>query len=163
MSEEPADLKTRKLVARTIHEVTDEYEHMRLNTAAARMIVLNNHLTGLKQVPREAMEPLILMVAPLAPHIAEELWQRLGHTQSLTREPFPVVTDESLLEEDAVTCVVQISGKVRARLEVKPSIDEDELKQLALETEAAQKALGGREPLKVIVRAPKLVSIVLPK
>lgn len=163
VSEEPADLKTRKLVARTIHEVTDEYEHMRLNTAAARMIVLNNHLTGLKQVPREAMEPLILMVAPLAPHIAEELWQRLGHTQSLTREPFPVVTDESLLEEDAVTCVVQISGKVRARLEVKPSIDEDELKQLALETEAAQKALGGREPLKVIVRAPKLVSIVLPK
>lgn len=163
ITEEPADLATRKLVARTIAEVTEEYSNLRMNTAAARLIVLNNHLTGLERVPREAIEPLVLMLAPMAPHVCEELWQRLGHAQSLQREPFPVVTDETLLEEDAVTCVVQIQGKVRARLEVSPSIDEDELAALALNTEAAIKALGGRDPLKVIVRAPKLVSIVVPR
>lgn len=163
VTDEPADLPTRKLVARTIADVTEEYSHLRMNTAAARLIVLNNHLTGLERVPREAIEPLVLLLAPMAPHICEELWQRLGHAESLQRHPFPVVEDESLLEEDAVTCVVQIQGKVRARLEVPPSIDEDELAALALNTEAAQKALDGRDPLKVIVRAPKLVSIVVPR
>ncbi|WP_040312685.1 leucine--tRNA ligase [Gleimia coleocanis] len=158
-----ADLETKKLVARTIAEVTEEYRNMRLNTAAAKMIVLNNHLTGLSVVPREAIEPLVLMVSPLAPHIAEELWAKLGHSESLLREPFPVVTDESLLEEDKVVCVIQINGKVRGRLEVEPSISEDELRDLAVAHESAQRALEGREPLKVIVRAPKLVSIVLPK
>ncbi|MDO5034020.1 MAG: class I tRNA ligase family protein [Actinomycetaceae bacterium] len=163
VTDEPADLETKKLVARTIADVTEEYENMRMNTAAARMIVLNNHLTGIHPVPREAIEPLILMVSPLAPHIAEELWSKLGHEGSLAREAFPVVEDESLLEEEKVTCVVQIAGKVRARLEVSPSISEEDLRDMALATDAAQKALGGREPLKVIVRAPKLVSIVLPK
>lgn len=163
VTDEPADLETKKLVAKTIAEVTEEFNHMRMNTAAARMIVLNNHLTGLKRVPREAIEPLVLMISPLAPHIAEELWLKLGHEESLVRHPFPVVEDESLLEEEKVTCVVQIQGKVRARLEVSPSIGEDELTQLALDTDAAKRALDGRDPLKVIVRAPKLVSIVVPK
>lgn len=163
VTDDPADLETKKLVARTIADVTEEYENMRMNTAAARMIVLNNHLTGIDRVPREAIEPLVLMVAPLAPHIAEELWNKLGHEGTLAREPFPVVEDESLLEEEKVTCVVQIAGKVRARLEVAPSISAEELEKLALQTEAAVKALDGRDPLKVIVRAPKLVSIVLPR
>lgn len=163
VTDEPADLETKKLVARTIADVTEEYENMRMNTAAARMIVLNNHLTGIDRVPREAIEPLVLMASPLAPHIAEELWNKLGHEGTLAREPFPVVEDESLLEEEKVTCVVQIAGKVRARLEVAPSLSAEELEKLALETEAAVKALDGRDPLKVIVRAPKLVSIVVPK
>lgn len=163
VSEDPADLETKKLVARTIHEVTEEYRNLRLNTAAAKMIVLNNHLTGLTEVPREAIEPLVLMVAPLAPHIAEELWSKLGHGESLLRHPFPVVTDESLLAEDNVVCVIQMNGKVRGRLEVSPQISEDELRELAVNSEVAQRVLEGREPLKVIVRAPKLVSIVLPK
>lgn len=163
VTDEPADLETKKLVARTIRDVTEEYDNMRMNTAAARMIVLNNHLTGIDRVPREAIEPLVLMLSPLAPHIAEELWNKLGHDTSLMRESFPVVEDDSLLEEEKVTAVVQIAGKVRARLEVSPSIGEDELAKLALETDAAKKALDGREPLKVIVRAPKLVSIVVPK
>lgn len=163
VTDEEADLATKKLVARTIAEVTEDYQHMRLNTAAAKMIVLNNHLTGLDRVPREALEPLVLMVAPLAPHIAEELWAKLGHAESLLRHPFPVVTDESLLEDDAVVCVIQMNGKVRGRLEVSPNISEEELHDLAVNSEVAQRVLEGREPLKVIVRAPKLVSIVLPK
>ncbi|WP_115727525.1 leucine--tRNA ligase [Actinomyces culturomici] len=161
--DEPADLETRRLLARTIADVTVEYENMRVNTAVSKLIVLNNHLTQLDSVPREAIEPLILMVSPVAPHIAEELWMRLGHPESLAREPFPVVADESLLVEETVTAIVQVNGKVRAKLEVPPSISEDDLKAQALAQGPIEKALAGRDPLKVIVRAPSLVNVVVPR
>ncbi|MCL1801217.1 MAG: leucine--tRNA ligase, partial [Promicromonosporaceae bacterium] len=90
VGEEPADLVTRRLVNRTIADVTVEMDNLRPNTAIAKLIGLNNHLTGLHPVPREAIEPLVLMIAPLAPHIAEELWQRLRHDESLARDPAPV-------------------------------------------------------------------------
>lgn len=161
--DEPADLETKRLVARTIADATVEFENLRINTGIAKLIVLNNHLTGLPAVPREAIEPLVLMVSPVAPHIAEELWERMGHSESLARVPFPVVEDESLLVEDSVTCVIQVNGKVRARLEVSPSISEDDLRAAALECEPIARALDGAEPLKVIVRAPNLVNVVLPR
>ncbi len=159
VSEDELDEKTAKLLARTIAEVRVEYDAMRINTAIAKMIVLNNHLTGLAAVPRKAAEDLVLMVAPVAPHIAEELWSRLGHSVSLAHEPFPVVTDESLLHDDTVTCVIQVRGKVRERLEVPADISEDELSALALACERVQKFVEGK-PRKVIVRAPGLVNIV---
>ncbi|MFC7405948.1 leucine--tRNA ligase [Georgenia alba] len=155
----PADEPTRRLVARTVHEVEAEMSAMRVNTAIARMIVLNNHLTQLGTVPREAVEPLVLMVAPVAPHIAEELWARLGHAESLAHEPFPTA-DPELLVEETVTCVVQVAGKVRDRLEVPPSIDEETLREQALAAPGVQRALAGRAVRKVIVRAPKLVNVV---
>ncbi|WP_276670029.1 class I tRNA ligase family protein, partial [Schaalia cardiffensis] len=161
--EEPADLETKRLLARTIADVTVEYENMRVNTAISKLIVLNNHLTGLKFVPREIIEPLILMLSPVAPHIAEELWMRLGHSQSLAREPFPIVEDESLLVEDSVTAIVQVNGKVRAKLEVPPSISEDELRERALAQGPIVKILDGRDPVKVILRAPSLVNLVVPR
>ena len=163
VTEEPADVATRRLVARTIAEVTTEYENLRVNTAISRLIVLNNHLTSLDAVPREAIEPLVLMLSPVAPHICEELWSRLGHGESLAREPFPVVSDESLLVEEAVTAVVQVNGKVKARIQVPPSISEEDLRAAALAEAPIVKALGGSDPLKVIVRAPKLVNVVAPK
>ncbi|MEE6272489.1 leucine--tRNA ligase [Georgenia sp. MJ206] len=155
----PADEATRKVVARTIAEVETEMSAMRVNTAIARLIVLNNHLTSLAEVPREAVEPLVLMTAPVAPHIAEELWARLGHTGSLAREPFPTA-DPALLVEDTVTCVVQVAGKVRDRLEVPASIGEDELRERALATDGVKRALGERGIRTVIVRAPRLVNVV---
>ncbi|WP_315559230.1 class I tRNA ligase family protein [Actinomyces gerencseriae] len=158
--DEPADEETRRLVARTIVGVREDYEGMRLNTAIAKLIVLNNHLTGLKRVPREAVEALTLMTAPVAPHIAEEIWKRLGHEHSLAREDFPVVTDESLLEADRVTCVVQVKGKVRDRLRVSPDVSEAELEKLALAAPGVIRTLDGRGVRKVIVKAPRLVSIV---
>ena len=161
--EEPADLETKRLLARTIADVTVEYENMRVNTAISKLIVLNNHLTGLKSVPREIIEPLILMLSPVAPHIAEELWMRLGHSQSLAREPFPIVEDESLLVEDSVTAIVQVNGKVRAKLEVPPSISDDELRERALAQGPIVKILDGRDPVKVILRAPSLVNLVVPR
>ena len=163
VSEAPSDDKTRRLVARTIAEVTEEYENLRINTAISKLIVLNNHLTSLDAVPRDAIEPLILMLAPVAPHLCEELWSRLGHEASLAREPFPVVEDASLLVEDTVTAVVQVNGKVKARIEVAPSISEEDLVAAALAEAPIVKALGGAEPLKVIARAPKLVNVVVKK
>ena len=160
VSDEPADEATRRLVARTIVGVRGDYEGMRLNTAIAKLIVLNNHLTGLDRVPREAIEALTLMTAPVAPHIAEEIWMRLGHGQSLAREAFPAVADASLLEAEAVTCVVQVKGKVRDRLQVAPDVSEADLEQMALAAPGVVRALGGRGVRRVIVKAPRLVSIV---
>ena len=140
-------------------EVRTEMAAMRPNTAIARLIVLNNHLTGIEAVPREAIEPLVLMIAPIAPHIAEELWSRLGHAGSLAYEPFPEA-DPALLVAESVTCVVQVKGKVRDRLEVSPDATEDELREAALAAPGVQRALDGAPVRKVIVRAPKLVNIV---
>lgn len=151
--------ETAKLLARTIADVTEDYDGMRINTAISKMTVLNNHLTGLTSVPRKAIEELVLMTAPVAPHIAEELWSRLGHAGSLAHEPFPVVSDASLLVDDTVTCIVQVKGKLRDRVEVSAHICEDDLTALALASPKVAKYLDG-EPRKVIVRAPKLVNIV---
>lgn len=150
---------TLRLVHRTVDEVRTEMEAMRFNTAIAKLIVLNNHLTTLPAVPRQAAETLVLLLAPLAPHISEELWERLGHPSSLAREPYPVA-DPAYLVEETVTCVVQVQGKVRDRIEVPPSIGEDELRELALATAGVRRALDGREVRTVIVRAPKLVNVV---
>ena len=151
------DTKTLKLLNNTIADVTVEMEAMRPNTAIAKLIVLNNHLTSLAAVPRAAVEPLILMLSPIAPHICEELWSKLGHTESLAHADWPKA-DERYVGQDSVTAVVQIKGKVRAKLEVSPDIDPKELEKMALEAVADR--LGGKEPRKVIVKAPKIVSIV---
>ncbi|MFW6090995.1 MAG: leucine--tRNA ligase [Actinomycetota bacterium] len=159
VSEEPADDETRRILHRTIDTVRSDMEGLRFNTAIARLIELNNHLTKLDAAPREAVEPLVLMISPVAPHIAEEMWHRLGHDTSLAFEPFPEA-DPSLLVEETVTCVVQVAGKVRDRLEVSPSASEDTLREMALGSQPVQRALNGRDVRKVIVRAPKLVNVV---
>ncbi|NED98192.1 leucine--tRNA ligase [Phytoactinopolyspora alkaliphila] len=159
VADEPAGDETRRVVHRTIDAVRADMDALRFNTAISRLIELNNHLTKLDTVPREAAEVLVLMTAPVAPHIAEELWSRLGHSGSLAHEAFPVA-DPALLAAETVTCVVQVAGKVRDRLEVPPSVDEDTLRELALASEAVTRALDGRAVRKVIVRAPKLVNVV---
>jgi leucyl-tRNA synthetase len=155
----PMDDATSRVLHRTIDAVRTDYAELGFNTAIARLTELNNALTKLGTgVPREAAEQIVLMVAPLAPHIAEELWMRLGHEDSVVHAPFPVA-DPALLVEDTVTCVVQVRGKVRDRLEVPSDISEDALRELALASEKVQAAVpdGIRT---VIVRAPKLVNVV---
>ncbi|HZK06449.1 MAG TPA: leucine--tRNA ligase [Actinomycetaceae bacterium] len=153
------DDATARLLARTVADVTVEMANMRPNTAIAKLITLNNHLTGLRAVPREAAETLVLMVAPFAPHLAEEMWARLGHSESLAWHPWPVA-DEALLVEETVTCVVQVAGKVRDRLEVPASIGVEELQALALKAPGVVRSLNGRGVRTVIVRAPRLVNVV---
>jgi leucyl-tRNA synthetase len=155
----PADSATRRALHRTIEGVRKDMEGMRFNTAVAKLIELTNLLTKLPAVPREVAEPLVLMLAPLAPHAAEEMWAVLGHSGTLAYQEFPVA-DPALLVEESVTCVVQVAGKVRERLQVPPGIGEPELRALALASDAVVKALAGREVRTVVVRAPKLVNIV---
>ncbi|MFF1921582.1 leucine--tRNA ligase [Streptomyces sp. NPDC058221] len=149
---------------RALHKAIDgvggDMAGMRFNTAIAKVTELNNHLTKAGgPLPRSVAEPLVLLVAPLAPHIAEELWRRLGHQGSVVHQDFPVA-DPAYVIDETVTCVVQIKGKVRARLEISPSITDTELEALALADPAVVAALGGAGIRKVIVRAPKLVNIV---
>jgi leucyl-tRNA synthetase len=154
------DVETLRVLNRAVDEVRTEMQAMRFNTAIARVIVLNNHLTGLDRVPRTAAETLVLLVAPFAPHIAEELWSRLGHEPSIAYHPFPTA-DPAYLVEETVTCVVQVQGKVRDRIEVAPGISEDELVELALATSGAQRAMDGKPVRRVIARPPTLVNIVV--
>jgi leucyl-tRNA synthetase len=155
----PLDAVTARALARTIDGVRSDYEALRINTAIAKTIEFNNHLTKLDRVPRAAIEPLIQLVAPVAPHLGEELWSRLGHAESLAYAPFPEA-DPALLVEETVTCIVQIKGKVRARIEVAPDIDERALRELALDAERIRELLGDAELRTVVVRPPRLVNIV---
>ncbi|MFD5077906.1 leucine--tRNA ligase [Streptomyces sp. NPDC058371] len=154
------DEATLRALHKAIDGVRQDLEGLRFNTAIAKVTELNNHLTKAGgPVARTVAESLVLLVAPLAPHIAEELWRRLGHTDSVVHRDFPVA-DPAYVVDEAVTCVVQIKGKVKARLEVSPSISDDELEKVALADEKVVAALGGAGIRKVIVRAPKLVNIV---
>jgi len=156
----PADDQTRRALHRAIDGVRRDMDNLRFNTAIAKVIELNNQLTKLSGgLAREIAEPLVLLVAPLTPHVAEELWSRLGHAGSLTYEPYPQA-DPALLVEESVTCVVQVAGKVRDRLQVPPSISDEELRERALASPAIRRALDGRAVRTVVVRAPKLVNVV---
>ncbi|MEU8100288.1 leucine--tRNA ligase [Streptomyces rubiginosohelvolus] len=151
---------TLRALHKAIDGVGQDMAGMRFNTAIAKVTELNNHLTKAGgPLSRSVAERLVLLIAPLAPHIAEELWRRLGHTDSVVHQDFPVA-DPAYVVDETVTCVVQIKGKVRARLEISPSITDEELEALALADDAVVAALGGAGIRKVIVRAPKLVNIV---
>ncbi|TLQ45959.1 leucine--tRNA ligase [Streptomyces marianii] len=154
------DEATLRALHKAIEGVGQDMEAMRFNTAIAKITELNNHLTKTGgPVARSVAERLVLLIAPLAPHIGEELWRRLGHSGSVVHEAFPVA-DPAYVVDETVTCVVQVKGKVKARLEVSPSIADAELEALAVGDPAVVAALGGAGIRKVIVRAPKLVNIV---
>ncbi|MCT9087667.1 leucine--tRNA ligase [Streptomyces sp. ASQP_92] len=158
------DAEPDEATLRALHKAIDgaggDLAGLRFNTAIAKITELNNHLTKTGgPLARPVAEQLVLLMAPLAPHIAEELWRKLGHTDSVVHRAFPVA-DPAYVVDEAVTCVVQVKGKVKARLEVPPAISDDELEKLALADEAVVAALGGAGIRKVIVRAPKLVNIV---
>src|SRR5256712_13555063 len=117
---------------------------MRYNTAGAKLIELNNHVTKNLSAgaPRSVIEPMVLMLAPLCPHVAEELWSRLGHTESLVRGPFPVA-DERYLVDDTVEYPIQVNGKVRSRVVVPASASSDEVTAAALAEEKIAALVDG--------------------
>ena len=147
------------LLHRTIKAVTDDMAALRFNTAVARFFELNNAMVGLERVPREVAEALVRMLAPFAPHVSEELWERLGHQPSVAHAPWPDY-DADLARQDTVTMIVQVNGKVRDRIEVSAGISEDEARALALGSEKVKAYLSGA-PVKVIVRPPVLVNVVV--
>ena len=133
ITELPADDETRRLLHRTIAGVREDMPTMGFNTAVAKLITLNNHVTQVAArdgAPREVIEPLVLMLAPLAPHIAEELWSRLGHPETLTYEDFPVA-DPQWLTVDEVEYPVQVNGKVRGKVTVATDADQAAVERAA--------------------------------
>ncbi|MGV0791290.1 leucine--tRNA ligase [Mycolicibacterium sp. XJ1819] len=154
------DTETLRLLHRTIAGVTDDYTSLRNNTAAAKLIEYTNHLTKQGVTARAALEPVVLMVAPLAPHLAEELWKRLGHDTSLAHGPFPVA-DPQYLVEDTVELPVQVNGRVRGHITVAPDADREALEAAALADDKVQAFLDGATPKKVIVVPGRLVNLVV--
>lgn len=160
VTEDPLDDDTQRLLHRTIAGAADDYAALRNNTAAAKLIEYTNHLTKQSVTSRAALEPLVLMVAPLAPHLAEELWRRLGHETSLAHGPFPVA-DEHFLVEDTVEYPVQVNGKVRGRVTVAADAPADAVEAAALADDKVLAFLDGKTPKKVIVVAGRLVNVVV--
>ncbi len=160
-ADDPAESSIR-LLHKTIDGVRGDWAAMRDNTAIAKLIELNNHLTKEypNGAPRALVEPLVLMVAPVAPHLAEELWERLGHSDSLVSGPFPVA-EEKWLAEDTVEYPIQVNGKVRSRVTVPAGAAPDAVQQAALADEKIVALVDGKAPRKVIVVPGKMVNIVL--
>jgi leucyl-tRNA synthetase len=160
---EPTEADLRAL-HRAIAGVREDYANLRFNTAGAKLIELNNHVTKVyaatEGTPRALAEQLVLMLAPLCPHIADELWSTLGHDGSLAYGPFPAA-DERYLVEDTVEYPIQVNGKVRARLVVAASAGRDEVTEAALADEKIAALIGGAQPKKIVVVPGRLVNIVL--
>ena len=159
-SDDSLDEATLRALHRTVAGVRDDYTHLRNNTAAAKLIEYTNHLTKSGVTARAALEPLVLMTAPLAPHLAEELWRRLGHDTALAHGPFPEA-DERYLVADTVEYPVQVNGKVRGHITVAADADRAELERHALADEKVVAFLAGAAPKKVIVVPGRLVNIVI--
>ena len=161
------DQSLRKVTHKAVDEATKAIESFRFNVAVARaMELVNAARKAVDSGPgpedaavREAAEAVAVILSLVAPFTAEDMWERLGHQPTVARAGWPVA-DPALLVQDSVTCVVQVAGKVRERLQVSPDIDEGELRELALAAEPVQRALEGRAVRTVIVRAPKLVNVV---
>ncbi|MFZ5918431.1 MAG: leucine--tRNA ligase [Chloroflexota bacterium] len=157
----------RRAVHQTIKKVTEDIQAFSFNTAIAALMALRNTMRAAKQTPvagtsawGEAVESLLLLLAPFTPHIAEELWQHIGRPYSIHLQSWPR-WDEAVAAEEVITLVVQVNGKVRDRVEVAVDIGEEEARAKALASEGAQRHIAGKKVVKVIVAPGRLVNIVV--
>jgi len=148
-----------KALHQTIKKVGEDTDALAFNTAISQMMIFVNEVTAQATRPRALLEPFVLLLAPYAPHLAEELWEKLGYQRSLTYEPWPKY-DEALLKEETVTVVVQVNGKLRDRMDVAAETSQAELERLALANQRIQEFLAGKQVRKVIVVPGKLVNVV---
>ncbi|MFK8022540.1 MAG: leucine--tRNA ligase [Ilumatobacter sp.] len=162
--DEPADDDTRKLLHRTIDFVRSEMDALRFNTAIAKLIELNNAVTKLDAMPREVAEPMVVMLAPLVPHVAEELWRKLGKSagegDTITYVEFPVA-DPALLVDDTIEVPIQINGKVRSKIDVATDASKGDIEAMALADPKVVETLAGGAPKKVIVVPGRMVNVVI--
>jgi leucyl-tRNA synthetase len=157
----------RQLVHRTVKRATEDIEDFQFNTMVAAMMELTNELHPLKEQPiaatqewREALETLVLLLAPSTPYVAEELWERLGMPYSVHRQVWPRY-DEDLIRDETVEIVIQVNGRVRERLIASPSLTEIEATKLALESERVREFTGGKEPAKIVYVPGRLLNLVV--
>jgi len=154
-----ADEATLRLLNQTIKKVGDDIESFGFNTAISAMMILVNHLIKLPVIPKEVVEKLVLILSPFAPHIAEELWEKLGHAESLAYENWPQY-DKELIKEKEIELAIQVNGKIKDKIIVAADSSEEQIKQKALSCEKVIAAMAGKEPKKVIVIKSRLVNIV---
>jgi leucyl-tRNA synthetase len=163
ISDDPLDGETARLLHQTITVVRADLEALHYNTAIARLMELTSHAARLAgaegPLPRALAEPLVLMTAPLAPHIAEELWSRLGHPDSLAYTPFPEA-DPALVAEATVELPVQVNGKVRFTVEVPAGASEDDIRALVTGSEEFGRWVDGGAVQRIIVVPGRIVNVV---
>jgi leucyl-tRNA synthetase len=160
VSDEPSEGDLQILLHRTIEAVTNDMDNLHFNTAVARLFELNNALVAEERVPADVASVLPRLLGPLAPHISEELWDRMGMDGSVVTASWPTF-DATLTAEDMATMIVQVNGKVRDRIEVPIAITEDQAVAVALASERVLAHTGGNRPRKVIARLPNVLSLVV--
>jgi leucyl-tRNA synthetase len=153
------DEATLRLLHQTMKKVGEDIETFGFNTAISAMMIFINHLGKQTIRPKSVVEQFVLILAPFAPHIAEELWQRLGHADTLAYEPWPVY-DKELVKEKEIELAVQVNGKIKDRIVVPADADEEQIKSQALGSAKVRTAMAGKEATKVIVVKPRIVSII---
>jgi len=149
-----------RVLHKTIKGVTEDVEKLSFNTAISKMMEFTNFFTNVETRPRAAMEPFVLLLAPFAPHLAEELWNVLGHDGSLTYATWPKF-DESKIAEDEIEIPVQVNGKVKAKIKIPADADQATMESLAREDAGIQKQLEGKNILKVICVPGRMVNLVV--
>jgi len=153
-------LGQRRLLHQTIKKVTEDLDELRFNTAIAQMMVFTNEMTKLVKRPRALLEPFVLLLSPFAPHIAEELWERLGKGPSVAKQPWPQY-DPALVASERLTIPIQVNGKLRSKIEVPANSSEEQVVRLARQDAKLAEWLQGKQPRKVIYVEKKLVNFVL--
>jgi len=149
-----------RLLHKTIKKVGEDIESMAFNTAVSALMIFTNECYKLKQIPLEVWEKFLLILAPFASFIADELWEKLGHKKSIHLESWPKFNNR-IMKDVEVEVVVQVNGKVRDKLRVSPDISEEEIKKLVLASEKVKQWLSGQEPKKIIYVKGRLVSIAV--
>lgn len=160
LKEVEADEATMRLLHQTIKKVGGDIDTFNFNTAISAMMILANHLSRQPVIAKKVMEQFILILSPFAPHIAEELWEKLGHNQSLAYESWPEY-DPELVKEAEVELAIQVNGKIKDKIVVSAQADEEQIRQKAMTCEKVIAALAGKQPKKIIVIKSRLVNIVV--
>ncbi|MFZ9955258.1 MAG: leucine--tRNA ligase [Flavobacteriales bacterium] len=160
VSEEKADKKELKSLHKTIKKIVEDIERFSFNTSVSNFMICVNELTELKCNKREVLEPLAIIISPYAPHVAEELWEKLGHTDSIFIQTFPAC-NESYLVESSFNYPISFNGKTRFMHELDLSVPKEEVEKIVMAMEKTQQYLEGKAPKKVIVVPGKIVNIVV--
>jgi leucyl-tRNA synthetase len=160
LPEGPGPESQQRLLAETVRGVSEDLDALRFNTAIAKLMIFLRD--GAKDAPltRVSVETLLKLLAPLAPHLAEELWERLGHAESIAHAPWPTA-DPALLAAATITLAVQVNGKRRDEIQVPAGADEAAVRAAALASENVRRHLGDKQPRKVIVVPGRLVNLVV--
>ena len=148
-----------KVYNQTVKKVTEDFDTLNFNTAISQLMVFINDCYKANNIYKPYVEGFVKMLAPIAPHVSEELWQRLGNKETITYQPWPTY-NASLLVDDEIEIVVQVNGKVRAKIDIPKDLSKEDMQELALQNENVKLSIEGKEIKKVIAVPQKLVNIV---